>query len=873
MLLPLRIEVKNFGPFAERIFDFGSSRTVAVVGRNGAGKSTLVSDAPLWALFGATRGDADSVVRRPGGEDAPFGPCTVRFWFSHGGTKYRVERTRSFTGAARRGHTALTFLRYDGASATDLSGATPRDTERVISDLLSLDEGTFEASSMVRQGMADSFSRAAPGERKAVLSRILRLDRCEELRAAARKKMALEGAEREASTSRLAAMRANLAKRGPATIEIELRTAEDVRAEKEELVRTSAEALERTKKERAAAEVLASRVPTLETACEAAKTNKKSAAAVMEGVERSLAEVRELVLRLPEVEAAERIVAETSESMKERELLVMGLTRLREEYKAARERYNARAAEYNKLAERRKKLASAADTAATSGFGEDLTKRLASAREAVDKARSRSAALAAERNDVSTKMAELSAARTKLLGERRVNEERAEAARKSVEILESSCCVAPDAAREAPCRFLREAVETGRRLREEYGPREIELASALEGLEKELRETEGKLAVLDGERSDGEAAERRCAELEAEYAKRELFMARRAELSELAARLSDLKVEANKEHTAMFETERRGKESKAKLDALDASGAKERYEAAQKIAGERGAVDAAVSAVPRLAEELERAREGLERSKAASAAAEKELSESRAAANQFAEADGRCRELERAYACVREELEAANKSVWSLTEELKSATIQTEEADKLELELAGGALRMDVWSKLDAAFGKDGIPAMAVNTVLGDVERTANDLLGMMSDFRHTVSLRTAREKKDGGSADTLDIVVSDWDGERPYETFSGGEKLRIDLALRVALAELLALRSGAPIEWLTVDEGLGSQDDEHRGKMLSALRDIAPRFGKVVVVTHVKEAREFFDEVVEIEPDRRAERCSKDEGSKEPNE
>lgn len=872
-MLPLRVEVRNFGPFAERTFDFGSSRTVAVVGRNGAGKSTLVSDAPLWALFGATRGDADSVVRRPGGEDSTSGPCTVRFWFSHGGTKYRVERTRSFTGAAKRGHTALTLLRYDNASATDLSGATPRDTERVISDLLSLDEGTFEASSMVRQGMADSFSRAAPGERKAVLSRILRLDRCEELRAAARKKMTLEGAERNAATSRLAAMRAELAKRGPAAIEAELRTAEDVRAEKEKLVRTSAEALERAKKERAAAEILASRVPALEMARETAKTNERSAVAVMKGVERSLAEARALALRLPEVETAERIVAETSETMKEREILAMSLTQLRDEYKAARDRYNAGAAEYNRLAERKRELASIVDTATASHAGEDFAERLASAREAADNARSRSAALAAERNDVSTKMAELSATRTKLVGERRVNEERIEAARKTVEILDSSCCVAPDTARETPCRFLREAVEAGRRLREEYGPREAELALALKELEDEIRGVESRLAMLDGERSEGEAAEKRCAELEAEQTKRELFMARRAELSELAARLSGLKAEADKERAAMFEAERRGKESKAKLDTLSASGAQERYEAAQKTAGERGAVDAAVSAVPRLAEELERAREGLERSKAASIAAEKELSESRSAAGRFAEADGRCRELERAYAGIREELESANKSVWSLTEELKSATIQTEEADKLESELAGGALRMDVWSKLDAAFGKDGIPAMAVNAVLGDVERTANDLLGMMSDFRHTVSLRTSREKKDGGSADTLDIVVSDWDGKRPYETFSGGEKLRIDLALRVALAELLALRSGAPIEWLTIDEGLGSQDDEHRGKMLSALRDIAPRFGKVVVVTHVKEAREFFDEVVEIEPDRRAERCSKNESSKEPSE
>jgi exonuclease SbcC len=60
--------------------------------------------------------------------------------------------------------------------------------------------------------------------------------------------------------------------------------------------------------------------------------------------------------------------------------------------------------------------------------------------------------------------------------------------------------------------------------------------------------------------------------------------------------------------------------------------------------------------------------------------------------------------------------------------------------------------------------------------------------------------------------AETLNIIVGDWAGERIYETYSGGEQLRIDFAIRFALVELLARRAGAKVDWLTIDEGFGSQ-------------------------------------------------------------
>jgi exonuclease SbcC len=107
--------------------------------------------------------------------------------------------------------------------------------------------------------------------------------------------------------------------------------------------------------------------------------------------------------------------------------------------------------------------------------------------------------------------------------------------------------------------------------------------------------------------------------------------------------------------------------------------------------------------------------------------------------------------------------------------------------------------------------------------------------------------------KSRDGLGETLDIIVADWQGERPYETFSGGEQLRIDLALRFALGEMLATRASSRIEWAVLDEGIGSQDAEHRALVLEAIKAISERFAMLLVITHIDEAVGMFPQKINI--------------------
>ena len=187
-------------------------------------------------------------------------------------------------------------------------------------------------------------------------------------------------------------------------------------------------------------------------------------------------------------------------------------------------------------------------------------------------------------------------------------------------------------------------------------------------------------------------------------------------------------------------------------------------------------------------------------------------------------------------------------------DDLKTAD---QERKQLLLDMEPLSKELVRWQTLVKAFGRDGIPALIIENAVPELERISNEILGQMSNGKHSLRFETQRELKSqkGAVTETLDIIVGDWAGERPYETFSGGEQLRIDFAIRFALAELLARRAGSRVEWLTIDEGLGSQDAKHRELVLEAIKAVADRFRVTLVITHIEEAQAMFDQRIYFEP------------------
>ena len=101
--------------------------------------------------------------------------------------------------------------------------------------------------------------------------------------------------------------------------------------------------------------------------------------------------------------------------------------------------------------------------------------------------------------------------------------------------------------------------------------------------------------------------------------------------------------------------------------------------------------------------------------------------------------------------------------------------------------------------------------------------------------------------------SETLDIKIADGLGTRDYDAFSGGESFRLNFAIRIALAKLLAKRAGARLETLVIDEGFGTQDARGRERLIEAITSIQSEFKQILVVTHIQELKDMFPVQIEI--------------------
>ncbi|HEX3722001.1 MAG TPA: SMC family ATPase, partial [Nitrolancea sp.] len=203
--------------------------------------------------------------------------------------------------------------------------------------------------------------------------------------------------------------------------------------------------------------------------------------------------------------------------------------------------------------------------------------------------------------------------------------------------------------------------------------------------------------------------------------------------------------------------------------------------------------------------------------------------------------------LERLRSEAQEELGAARQRVSDLQAD-------AEERGQKVTERTKAAEQKAIYDELMLAFGKRGIQAMIIENVVPELEDEANRILDKMPGNSMRVEFRTQRQAVRGeGTIETLDIVIGDEVGRRPYELYSGGEAFRLNFAIRVALSMLLTRRAGARLQTLVIDEGFGTQDARGRDGLIEAIRAIETDFHTILVITHIAELKEMFPTRIDI--------------------
>jgi exonuclease SbcC len=175
---------------------------------------------------------------------------------------------------------------------------------------------------------------------------------------------------------------------------------------------------------------------------------------------------------------------------------------------------------------------------------------------------------------------------------------------------------------------------------------------------------------------------------------------------------------------------------------------------------------------------------------------------------------------------------------------------------ELSNQLAECKKKHKIYEELSKAFGKNGIQTLMIENVLPQLEAETNSILSRLSGNQlhvQFVTQKAGKTKRSSKLIDTLDILIADARGTRPYETYSGGEAFRINFAIRLALARLLAQRAGTALQMLIVDEGFGTQDQEGCDRLIAAINAIASDFACILTVTHMPYFKEAFQARIEV--------------------
>lgn len=203
------------------------------------------------------------------------------------------------------------------------------------------------------------------------------------------------------------------------------------------------------------------------------------------------------------------------------------------------------------------------------------------------------------------------------------------------------------------------------------------------------------------------------------------------------------------------------------------------------------------------------------------------------------------------------ELRAMEKEALKMQTQLEQRIEQgikgNEKRKALALQMNSRLTRLNHLEKLCTAFSRKGVPAAIIETVLPEIQDTTNEYLDRMSDGSLAIRFNTIATLKNGDQRETLEIEVYDGQNWRIFESFSGGEKFRVSLSIRLALSRVLARRAGVDLELLVLDEPASPLDPEGRDAFCSTIKSLSSYFSRIVLMSHLQDLQENFEHRINL--------------------
>jgi len=149
---------------------------------------------------------------------------------------------------------------------------------------------------------------------------------------------------------------------------------------------------------------------------------------------------------------------------------------------------------------------------------------------------------------------------------------------------------------------------------------------------------------------------------------------------------------------------------------------------------------------------------------------------------------------------------------------------------------------------LKEALSPKGIKAVIIDYLVPQLEERINNILEQMSDFRIRLDTQKATVDEEGVKEGLFITVINDRQEELSFSNYSGGEKVKITIAISEALASLMN-----QIGFRIMDENIISLDKESTEGFVIVLEKLQERFPQLLVISHLQEVKDMFEKRIEI--------------------
>ena len=849
-MIPLKLTLSNFLCYRENVppLNFNGVHVACICGSNGHGKSALL-DSITWALWGKARGKVQDEMISYGADE-----CRVELDFSSRDENYRVIRSHGRGGRRRRGGASdLQLMILDGDAARPITGDMIRETQARIDQTVGMDYDTFINSAFLVQGRADEFTNKTPTERKAVLSKILGLETYDKLQIRAREGNSWAENTVKISEGNVDRLRRELDQLVAPTAELKTVETTLFNANKdleEQKVKTSAlrDQVTELRRQQAGLEESSGRMVMLAKEAEQFESAHKVSQQQVVAFEKLISQASTIREGSAQLTAARNAFA-----------------RLEEAGQTFDELERLRVSTAARIDLKRTQLESQIQQIST-----DIESRLNPKIQELEQIQTNQILLQEQGPEFDERATVLARERENLQGisiqigqlqsalERSVSEGKDLAAKK--ELLEGAngqdpiCPLCRTPLREDGCVRLVETFETDiESKREEYRT----ISARVKILQGEASELENRLPQQ--ELALNQAQTNWQVELQQLEQQLKDSQQARLELEEATPRLKTMRVTlADNSFAAEDSAQLKRLEEQIKELDYDPATRQQMFRESQNLeafAQQEQLLEQAEAGLPG-------AKDAVEQNSALAARRREELTEMETQAAKTKGALARLTTLEAEFTQEEQLEREIGVRVQQSIDRQGYLRGQVERQESLADELRSETARLNalqdeqsIYQELAVAFGRQGVQAMLIETVVPRLEDETNLLLGRMTDNRMNVKLETQRDRASGNGdpRETLDIIVSDELGPRGYEMFSGGEAFRVNLAMRIALSKVLAQRTGAPLPTLFIDEGFGTQDAIGRERILDVISAIGNDFEKVLVITHLDDLKEAFPVSIEV--------------------